>query len=121
MSDPTIIKFYFLLFLYKFDSLESVNIRMIGGCMTCDFTSFSTVFQSYRDYGRMISKKGCVHWNHVYGRDDFASSGTRTRDQKISRPALNPLSYARDSCKCNKYILPIQSIFAQLFKRLVTW
>ena len=28
--------------------------------MTCDFTPFSTVFQSYQDDGLMIMK-GCVH------------------------------------------------------------
>ena len=30
--------------------------------MTCDFTSFSTVFQSYQDDGRIIMK-GCVQCN----------------------------------------------------------
>ena len=30
--------------------------------MTCDFTAFSTVFQSYQDDGQMIMK-GCVQWN----------------------------------------------------------
>ena len=34
------------------------------GWMTCDFTSFSTVFQSYQDNGRMIMKD-CVQWNPV--------------------------------------------------------
>ena len=29
--------------------------------MTCDFTSFSTVFQSYQDDERLIMK-GCVQW-----------------------------------------------------------
>ena len=33
--------------------------------MTCDFTSFSTVFQSYQDDGQMIMK-GCVQWSPVY-------------------------------------------------------
>ena len=32
---------------------------VINGWMICDFTSFSTVFQSYQDNGRMIMK-GCV-------------------------------------------------------------
>ena len=33
--------------------------------MTCDFTSFSTVFQSYQGDGRLIMKD-CVQWNSVY-------------------------------------------------------
>ena len=36
------------------------------GWMICDFTSYSTVFQSYQDDGRMIMK-GCKQWNPVYG------------------------------------------------------
>ena len=42
----------------------------MDGWMTCDFKSFSTVFQSYQDDGKMIMK-GCVQWNPVYGRKDF--------------------------------------------------
>ena len=34
----------------------------MDGWMTCDFTSFSTVFQSYQDDIWMIMK-GCVQWN----------------------------------------------------------
>ena len=34
------------------------------GWMTCDFTSFLTVFQSYQDDVRLIMK-GCVQWNSV--------------------------------------------------------
>ena len=42
--------------------------RWVGGdgWMVCDFTSFSTVFQSYQDDGQMIMKR-CVQWNPVYG------------------------------------------------------
>ena len=40
-------------------------IHEIDGWMTCDFTSFSTVFQSYQDNGQMINK-GSVQWNSVY-------------------------------------------------------
>ena len=36
------------------------------GWMTCDFTSFLTVFQSYQDDFWMIMK-GCVQWNSVNG------------------------------------------------------
>ena len=37
------------------------SVRM-DGWMTCDFTSFSTVFQSYQADGRLIMK-GYVQWN----------------------------------------------------------
>ena len=38
--------------------LKSLSLSM-DGWMACDFTSFSTVFQSYQDDGRLIMK-GCV-------------------------------------------------------------
>ena len=41
------------------------SIRM-DGWMTCDFTSFLAVFQTYQDDVWMIMK-GCVQWNSVYG------------------------------------------------------
>ena len=41
------------------------SIKM-DGWMICDFTSFSTVFKSYQNDGRLIMK-GCVQWNYVYG------------------------------------------------------
>ena len=40
-------------------------ILAMDGWMTCDFTSFSTVFQSNLDDGQVIMK-GCVQWNPVY-------------------------------------------------------
>ena len=46
---------------------------------TCDFTSFSTVFQSLQDDERLIMK-GCVQWNSVYGCEEFALSRDRTQD-----------------------------------------
>ena len=51
--------------------LELRNIRKdylmkVDEWMTCDFTSFSTVFQSYQDDRRMVMK-GCVQWNPIYG------------------------------------------------------
>ena len=36
----------------------------LGGWVTCNFTSFLTVFQSYQDDGQVIMK-GCVQWNPV--------------------------------------------------------
>ena len=44
----------------------NVNKVRMDGWMTCDFTSFLTVFQSYQDDVRMIMI-GCVQWNSVYG------------------------------------------------------
>ena len=46
----------------------------MDGWMTCDFTSFSTVFQSYQDDGQMIIKEfttwltlRCIaFWHSVY-------------------------------------------------------
>ena len=36
----------------------------MDGWMTCDFTSFSTVFQACQDDGWMLMK-GCAQWNPV--------------------------------------------------------
>ena len=43
--------------------------------MSCDFTSFSTVFQSYRDNGWVIMK-GYVQWNSVYDEKDHLKLGS---------------------------------------------
>ena len=53
----------------------------------CDFTSFSIVFQSYQDDGRLIMK-GCVQWNVVYSSEDFATSGNRTRSARSEGQGL---------------------------------
>ena len=53
----------------------------MDGWMTCDFTPFLTVFQSYQDDVWMIMK-GCVQWNSVYGWEDFTSSEDRTRSAR---------------------------------------
>ena len=53
----------------------------MDGWMTCDFTSFSTVFQSYQYDGRLILK-GCEQWNSVFGWEDIASSGDQTQSAR---------------------------------------
>ena len=63
-----------------------ITIFLLGGRMTSDFTSFSTLFKSYRDYGRMI-RKGCVKWNPVYSWQVSASSGNQTWGLFICRPS----------------------------------
>ena len=49
---------------YNFGLSECSRVKM-DGRVTCDFTSFSTVFQSYQEDGRLIMK-GCVQWNPIY-------------------------------------------------------
>ena len=55
-----------LLELYFIGTQIKLQKSWMDGWMTCDFTSFSTVFQSYQDDGQMIMK-GCVQWDPVYG------------------------------------------------------
>ena len=62
-------------------------VLSLTGWMPCDFTSFSTVFQSYQDDGRMIMK-GSVQWTPFTVQK--ISPRARTRDRY--RSALNPLS-----------------------------
>ena len=47
-------------------SWNLISMRGLDGWLTCDFTSFPIVFQSYQDDGRLIMK-GCVQWKSVYG------------------------------------------------------
>ena len=60
--------------------LELKRIYSMDGWMTCDLTSFLSVFQSYQDDVWMVMK-GCVQWSSVYGGEDFASSEHGTLDQ----------------------------------------
>ena len=55
--------------------------KEMDGWMTCDFTSFLTVFQSYQDDVQMIMK-GCVQWTSVYSWEDFTSSEDPTRSAR---------------------------------------
>ena len=68
--------------------------------MTCNFTSFLTVTQSYQDDVWMIME-GCVQWNSVYGGEDFTSS----EDQKKggAHPAPFAASFFPDSKKLPIY------------------
>ena len=53
------------LHLKKKRKLLNTQTREMNGWMICDFTSFSTVFQSYQDDGQMIMKD-CVPWNSFF-------------------------------------------------------
>ena len=78
----TLSRWYGILWIYN--NLGSRKLRRFQGWMTwmtCDFTSFLTVFQSYQDDVWMIMK-GCVQWNSVYGWEDFTSSEDRTRSAR---------------------------------------
>ena len=53
----------------RVDVVSNYNLRNsqnFDGWMTCDLTSFLTVFQSYQDDVGMIMR-GCVQWNSDYG------------------------------------------------------
>ena len=49
-----------------FNDKAELLLPLMDGWMTCDFTSFLTVFQSYQDDVWMIMK-GCVQCNSVNG------------------------------------------------------
>ena len=49
--------------MYVLHNIE--NKKKNGWMDNCDFTAFSTVFQSYQDDERLIIKS-CVQWNPVY-------------------------------------------------------
>ena len=56
-----------LTILYPTWTIRPTMLQLIkDGWMTCDFTSFSTVFQLYQDDRRLIMKS-CVQWNSIYG------------------------------------------------------
>ena len=57
--------------------VPSLSEPLMDGLMTSDFTSFSTVFQSYQDSERMIMK-GCVHRTSFTVGKISASSGDQT-------------------------------------------
>ena len=58
--------------------------------MTCNFTSFLTVFQSYQDDNWVIVK-GCIQWNPLYSEKDLCL-------QWVSNPGQNLMYCAtRDS------------------------
>ena len=42
-----------------------IAVTRMDGLMTCCFTTFSAVFQSYQD-DECVIMKGCVQWNPVY-------------------------------------------------------
>ena len=53
----------------------------------------STVFQSFRDDGR-VNMEGSVQWSAVRFGKNLASSGIRTRDPMIQSRERQPLGYA---------------------------
>ena len=70
-----------MIFFYLSEGTKNCKISGMAGWMTCDFTSFLTVFQSYQDDVWMIMK-GCVQLNSVYGWEDFTSSEDQTRSAR---------------------------------------
>ena len=53
--------------------------------MICDFTSFSTVFQSYQE--KMIMK-GCLQWKCIYGEKISSRAGLELRTARSAGQSL---------------------------------
>ena len=68
-------------FLEKYERLSQNYLQnhTLYGRMTCNFKSFSTVFQSDQDDGQMIMKD-CVQWNPFTIGKILASGKAQTRD-----------------------------------------
>ena len=73
-------------------AIERHSASGMDGWMACNFTFFSTVFQSNQDNGRM-TMKGCVQWDPVYCWKDFCLERGLNPDCLISKPILNLLNY----------------------------
>ena len=73
----------------------------MDGWITCDFTFFSTVFQSYQDDGRFITK-GCVLWNSVYVEKISTRAGSYSQPYVPHRLIIDP-SISED-CFLTEYI-----------------
>ena len=52
------------------ENAQFIAILYNDGGMTCNFTPFLTVFQSYKDDG-LIIMKGCAQWNSVLYKTDL--------------------------------------------------
>ena len=48
----------------------SIFPHLSSSWLNCYYPTFSTVFQSYRDNGRVLMK-GCVQWDLIYSWEDF--------------------------------------------------
>ena len=74
-------------------ALVSREDGWMDGWMICDFTSFSTLFQSYQENGRMIVKD-CVQWNPIR-----LKRFRLKRDSDLRPPELNLLGYRGSAWK----------------------
>ena len=76
------------------------------GWVTCDFTSFSTVFQSLSGRRTGDNERLCAMETLFVIKKISILGGARTRNRWISRPALNLLSYrgSCDRCKAVYFI-----------------
>ena len=67
-------KSFFLLVIFLPSLFCAYGNYKKNGWMACDFTSFSTVFQSYEDNERLIMK-GCVQCNSIQGLEVLPQAG----------------------------------------------
>ena len=58
-------KYFFGKIIYIHVMFVHISMIKMNGWIAFDFTSFSTVFQSYEHIGQVIMK-GCVQWKPIY-------------------------------------------------------
>ena len=73
----------------------------------CDFTSFSTVFQSYQDNGPMIMKD-CIQWNPFAVEKILHKQGTRSVGTELKKED-NKLLVCKISTNVSSNLQSIQS------------
>ena len=83
---------------------KTILMRM-DGLMTCDFTSFSTVFQSYQDDERLVTK-GCVQWNPF--------TVEKISPQACNEGSQHMLSLRNKKIRKNIFELSLISVFLRL-------
>ena len=78
----------------------------MAGWITCNFTFFSTVFQSYQDDGRVIMKD-CVQWNPDC--EDFQIQGVLL--QANQRPFIQELIVYKQNIETSSYFLMMTPLY----------
>ena len=74
--------------------------------MTCNFTSFITVFSSYEDDGWMIMK-GCVQWDCLWWKRSLPQSGFKHGTTRLAGQSLTHLV----SYRVSQLLIALKTVF----------